>query len=229
MTKKIMKTLAVAMCAVLLVAGSIAGTMAYLTDKTDAITNTFTAGKVEITLDEAKVNAYGQPVDAEGNVVELSVAPRVAANEYKLIPGKTYTKDPTITVSADSEDCYLFVKVENGIESIEASGNTIASQLEANGWTLVAGETDVYQFKGDALDALDANATKLADANENGTQVPAGAKVLVFGSFTISGNAVVANYTSAEVKITAYAVQAEGFNTAKAAWNATFGAPQNGQ
>lgn len=202
MTKKIMKTLAVAMCAVLLVAGSIAGTMAYLTaEKT--ITNTFTAGKVDIALAETNSQA-----------------------SYKLIPGKNYTKDPTITVVEGSEDCYIFVKVENGIESIEASGNTIASQLEANGWTLVAGETDVYKFKGDALDA---SAIKLADANENGTQVPAGAKVLVFGSFTISGDAVVANYTSAEVKITAYAVQAEGFNTAEAAWNATFGAPQNGQ
>ena len=211
MTKKIMKTLAVAMCAVLLVAGSIAGTMAYLTDKTDAITNTFTAGKVEITLDEAKVNAYGQPVDAEGNVVELSVAPRVAANEYKLIPGKTYTKDPTITVSADSEDCYLFVKVENGIESIEASGNTIASQLGVNGWTLVEGTTNIYWH-----DVVAANT-----------------KVKVFEKFVVNSDSDsddIKPLDGKTVVVTAYAVQtSDNFANAKAAWDATFGAPQNGQ
>ena len=90
------KALLLTLCAVLLVAASVLGTMAYLTS-TDTVTNTFTIGKVEITLDETDVtNPNG---------------PRVKANSYKLMPGTTYTKDPTVTVKAGSEDSYVRMKV----------------------------------------------------------------------------------------------------------------------
>ena len=93
------KAILMALCAVLLVAASVMGTLAYLTS-TDTVVNTFTVGKVEITLDEADVNADGTPVQG---------ADRVDANEYHLLPGHTYAKDPIVHVDADSEDCYLFV------------------------------------------------------------------------------------------------------------------------
>ena len=95
------KALLLTLCAVLLVAASVLGTMAYLTS-TDTVTNTFTVGKVEIKLDEAKVNADGIPVEG---------AARVTANSYKLMPGTTYTKDPTVTVKAGSEESYVRMKV----------------------------------------------------------------------------------------------------------------------
>lgn len=95
------KALLLTLCAVLLVAASVLGTMAYLTS-TDTVTNTFTVGKVEIKLDEAKVNADGIPVEG---------ADRVTANSYKLMPGTTYTKDPTVTVKAGSEESYVRMKV----------------------------------------------------------------------------------------------------------------------
>lgn len=90
------KALLLTLCAVLLIAASVLGTMAYLTS-TDTVTNTFTIGKVEITLDETDVtNPNG---------------PRVKANSYKLMPGTTYTKDPTVTVKAGSEESYVRMKV----------------------------------------------------------------------------------------------------------------------
>lgn len=90
------KALLLTLCAVLLVAASVLGTMAYLTS-TDTVTNTFTVGKVEIKLDETDVtNPNG---------------PRVKANSYKLMPGTTYTKDPTVTVKAGSEESYVRMKV----------------------------------------------------------------------------------------------------------------------
>lgn len=52
------KALLLTLCAVLLVAASVMGTMAYLTS-TDKVENTFTVGNVKITLDEAKVNTDG--------------------------------------------------------------------------------------------------------------------------------------------------------------------------
>lgn len=95
------KALLLTLCAVLLVAASVLGTMAYLTS-TDTVTNTFTVGKVEIKLDEAKVTTDGIPVEGAG---------RVTANSYKLMPGTTYTKDPTVTVKAGSEESYVRMKV----------------------------------------------------------------------------------------------------------------------
>lgn len=90
------KALLLTLCAVLLVAASVLGTMAYLTSS-DTVTNTFTVGKVEIKLDETDVtNPTGS---------------RVQANSYKLMPGTTYTKDPTVTVKAGSEEAYVRMKV----------------------------------------------------------------------------------------------------------------------
>jgi len=77
------------------------GTLAYLTG-TDTVNNTFTVGNVKITLDEAKVNTDGTPVVG---------ADRVKTNEYHLLPGHTYTKDPTVTVKTGSDASYVRMKV----------------------------------------------------------------------------------------------------------------------
>lgn len=100
MMKTKSKALLMTLCAVLLVAASVLGTMAYLTS-TDEVENTFTVGNVKITLDEAKVSADGT----------LNGTDRVKGNEYKLMPGHTYVKDPTVTVKAPSVDSYVRMKV----------------------------------------------------------------------------------------------------------------------
>ena len=117
------KALVLSLCAVLLVAVSVFTTLAFL-KSSDSVKNTFTVGKVAITLDEAKVNEYG---------VADTAATRVKENTYKLIPGHDYTKDPTVHFAADSEASYLFVKVENGLSAIEAD-TKINAQILANGW-----------------------------------------------------------------------------------------------
>ena len=184
-TRKLRKAILTLCSALLLVSLSIGATLAYLTSTSEVVTNTFTAGNVTITLDEAKVDEYG---------VSDANAARVTGNEYKLIPGRTYTKDPTVHVAAGSEDCWLFVKVENGLGEDE---DTIVTQMNTNGWTLVADETNVYAYK------------ETVSAKEN---------VVVFNTFTLDGDADVVNLTSAQIVITAYAVQADGFTTAGAAW-----------
>lgn len=181
------KALVLALCAVLLVVTTVFVTMAFLTSE-DSVQNTFTVGEVTISLDELDVDDS----DKDGSTTD-----RDKANEYKLIPGKTYTKDPTIHVGANSEDCYLFVKVENGLVDAEADGSTtIEAQMTANGWSLVAGETNIYVYK------------EIVSKNTD---------VVVFSNFTIDGETVVANFKDAKINVTAYAIQAEGFeNTAKA-------------
>lgn len=98
MKKKILVACLCVALAVLTVAGT---TLAYLTS-TDKVENTFTVGNVKITLDEAEVTTDGTPVEGAG---------RVKANDYKLMPGHTYTKDPTVTVVKGSEEAYVRLKV----------------------------------------------------------------------------------------------------------------------
>lgn len=197
--KRTSKTLLLVLCAVLLVTASVMGTMAYLTAE-DTITNTFTVGSVKFdangALDETDVDLYGVK---DGDT-------RVKANQYKLIPGHTYVKDPTIHIAEGSEACYVFVQVDNGIKDIEAAGDTtIAKQMKNNGWELLSG--NVY-YKENAVDARNAKQD-----------------VVIFESFKLANNADVSGYAEAKIEITAYLVQADGFANAQAAWDATFGAP----
>ena len=188
------KTLTVLLALVLVIAMSVAGTMAYLTS-TDEVTNTFTVGNVAITLDEADVDNSTADKD------------RDQANSYKLIPGHEFAKDPIVHVAAGSENCWLFVKVTNEIAAIEASTNTVASQMATNGWTVVDATNNVYAYK----DIVSANAN-----------------VPVFTTFTVAGtvdNTTLATYDGKTIVVTAYAVQADGFATAALAWSNTFGAP----
>lgn len=84
------KALVLSVCAMLLVAATVIGTIAYLTDTSSAV-NTFTVGKVEISLDETDI-------DNDSNT---------KANQYHLIPGTEYVKDPTVTMKAGSEAAYV--------------------------------------------------------------------------------------------------------------------------
>lgn len=180
------KALLLVMSALLLIVSTVFATMAYLTSKTEKMTNTFSVGNVKITMDEADVDEYGVPV---------SPAARDMTNSYKIIPGHTYVKDPTIHVDPNSEDCWLFVKLVNPLEGIIAS-KTLTEQMEENGWAIVDATHNVW-----------AKTTK-ASANDN---------IIVFSGFTIKGDvALAASYD--DITIQAYAVQADGFSTAALAW-----------
>lgn len=198
-TKK--NILALGAAGLMLVTGSVFGTMAYLTS-TDEVANAFTVGSVALTLDEAKVDTDGTPVEG---------AERVQENTYHLLPGHSYTKDPTVHFAAGSEDSWLFVKIENGISLIESKAEdytSIAKQITNNGWTALDDTGTIYYREAD------------------GTETPA--DYPVFAGFTIDGTTdgeKLSGYINAKVNVTAYAVQKDGFDTAQAAWTATFGAP----
>jgi len=155
--KKMKKVLALGACAAMLVTASVMGTLAFLTAD-ETITNTFTVGKVTFgdgdgndMLVEYKVDEDGKPVIASG----ASEPEWVTSNSYKLVSGRTYTKNPTLNVGANSEACYLYVALANDIAGIEAdTGENIAGesreykkiveQMEEKGWLPLTGET--YKF-----------------------------------------------------------------------------------
>lgn len=96
-----MKKKILALClVVVLVATAITGvTLAYFTDTTQKQTNTFTMGDIEIKLDETDIKNPNGRTDKD--------------QEYGvLMPGISYVKDPTITVKAKSEDCYVFLEID---------------------------------------------------------------------------------------------------------------------
>lgn len=199
------KALLLALCAVSLVTASVLGTMAYLTDN-KKVTNTFTVGSVAITLDEAKVNTDGSLV---------ANADRVKENSYKLLPGHEYTKDPIIHVDPTSEDCFLFVKVNNQIAAIEATDATVASQMTMNGWKEVDGQTGVYVYVGTGAGA---NAPLAVSAQAN---------IHVFEKLVIDGSVDSTKLNTCDGKtitVNAYAVQKDGFVGKSAAeiWTAAF-------
>lgn len=106
------KTLALVLALTLLVAGVVGGTLAWLTDQTAEVKNTFTVGDINIGLTETTA-------------------------DYKMVPGNTIAKDPTVTVKANSEACWLFVKVTES-----ANLDDFITYAIATGWTEL--EAGVY-------------------------------------------------------------------------------------
>lgn len=106
------KAILLVLCVICLVVASVMGTLAYLTD-TEEVKNTFTVGNIQIKLDESN-EATPETTDRTE-----------AGNAYVDIqPGQTYVKDPTVTVLADSENCYVRMLVT--VEYAEAADAVLA-------------------------------------------------------------------------------------------------------
>ena len=125
------KSLITIISVTLILVVAIAGTLAWLTDR-DAVTNVFTVGDIEIELDETLVNKYGEPVDGNGELIQEgeTVVKTDDTNNYHLVPGETYVKDPTITVFADNEPSYvrMLVKV-NCVKELDAIFDTYKDEI----------------------------------------------------------------------------------------------------
>lgn len=206
------KALLLTLCAVLLVAASVLGTMAYLTS-TDEVKNTFTVGSVKITLDEAKANTDGSLVEG---------AARVKANSYKLLPGHTYKKDPMVTVLNGSEASYIKMTVTF----------SKASALDAIFAPTGAGLTSIFNgydsanwiYKGNTKDATaDTRTYEFWYKETVGAPNADVALDALFDSITVPGEITKEQLATIEgmtITVNAYAIQADGFANAEAAWAA---------
>lgn len=206
------KALLLTFCAVLLVVASVLGTIAYLTSQ-DEVKNTFTVGQVAIKLDEAKVAEDGKAV---------TPAERVKENRYKLLPGHTYTKDPTVTVLEGSESSYIKMTVTftmaNELDAIFAPDGAdlmkIFDGYDAREWT----------YKGNTKDAGANTRTyefwykKTVGASADDVALDA-----LFDSITVPNDITgeqLATIKDMTITVNAYAIQADGFETAAKAWAA---------
>ena len=215
-------------CALLLVAAGVFGTLAYLTG-TDTVNNTFTVGNVKITLDEAKVTTDGTPVEG---------ADRVKANEYHLLPGHTYTKDPTVTVEEGSDLSYVRMKVTfNNAKAIIALCTD--PEFAEDGPTGVENAYPLIRM----VNFVEANAAKwdgiIPDNMMDTEEMLANAKYFVYDKPTDTDGDVVlpvlfdkvtlpewvtsdqlATLENFQITVVAEAIQADGFANAGAAWAA---------
>lgn len=179
------KTLVALLSLVLLLGCSLGGTLAWLADSTGPVTNTFTVGDIDITLVET-------------------------TEDYKIVPGVNIAKDPKVSVEANSEACWLFVKVDeaNWPEFKEDDGTTRKVKYAiAADWTKltgVEGVDNVYYRQVSAF-TVDQSFPVLAD-----------------NTVTVSENLTKSELQqltpNPTLTFTAYAVQQEGVETATAAW-----------
>lgn len=215
------KALLLTLCAVLLVTASVLGTMAFLTS-TASVENTFTVGSVKITLDEAKVTTDGKTVEG---------AARVTENSYKLMPGHTYTKDPTIHVDAASEDCFIRAKVTltNAKEWIAIATKYADNKVE----NIIKGTDDnIWWVSQPAVDET-ANTVTYTFVYKNKSHTDELGKriwtstdskdLVLFNEIAIPGgltNDELAAVGRSKITVVAEAIQADGFETEAAAWAA---------
>lgn len=169
------KALALVLALTLLVAGVVGGTLAWLTDQTDEVKNTFTVGDINIGLTETTAG-------------------------YKMVPGNTIAKDPTVTVKANSEACWLFVQVTESTDLKDFITYAIAE-----GWTALPGVDGVYYRE------------VPASAADQTFSVLAGDAVTVKSDVTRT-MLETAKADAPTLTFQAYAIQKDHFATADAAW-----------
>lgn len=106
------KSLALVLALALMVVGAVGGTLAWLTAQSAPVVNTFTTSDIKVELKETPAT-------------------------YKMIPGYTIRKDPTVTVLANSEECFLFVKLDES-----ANFEDFLTYKMADGWTQLTKDKD---------------------------------------------------------------------------------------
>ena len=172
---------------VLFIGCTAGGTVAWLVSKPAAITNVFTVGNINAELTETK-------------------------KEFKIVPGVDIAKDPVATVEANSENCYLFVKLteENWptfTEATKAGSTTRKVEYEiADGWTELESEHGVYYREVTKKDT------------DQPFDVLKGNKVTVSSTLTKENADAIQKAEAPKLTVAVYAVQKEGMGSAADAW-----------
>lgn len=190
------KTFALLLSLVLVFGVVAGGTLAWLTQTTTPVVNTFTYGDINIELGET------------------------TGEDYKIIPGVDIAKDPKVTVKANSEACWLFVKVEeNNWPDFKDGTARKVDYAIATGWTQGDGTNipkSVYYREVAATEATAQEFYVLAGKGTTGD--------LVNGVVTVSENLTktevnsIAEGIQPKLTFTAYAVQKDGIDDAATAW-----------
>ena len=114
---KRMRPLIILFVIIMLLITSVSGTIAWLKSESNTLFDIFTYGDINIEITENKEDS----------------------NNYELYPGKEIKKDTVITVNALSENCYIFIKIN---ETANLGDYITYSLVET--WKQLEGFEDVY-------------------------------------------------------------------------------------
>lgn len=188
------KSIALLLALALLAGGAVGGTLAWLLDSTDKIENTFSPSSIDVTLSET-------------------------TQTYKMVPGWTIAKDPKVQISAGSEDCYLFIKVEKTGGNVTIGEKTygfddfIAYDI-ADGWNALNDNPGVYYLE---IDSAEKKGTEygILGGGSYRTYTWSANQVLTKPEVTEEMMEALTATTYPKLNITAYAVQLYKSNTVK--------------
>ena len=201
---KMKKVLAMLLAVLMIVTATVAGTVAWLTTSTQEVENTFTTSDINITLDETGTTESG------GKEVK----------EFQMIPGDTLYKDPTVTVKAGSEDCWLFVEVTEACTVADKEFDDYLTYAIAGGWTQGDGTSIPANVWYREVTNVTADAPFSVLENDQVSVRPSVTKEMMNAFDTDKSGALDENEKKALPTLTfkAYAVQQSSFETAAKAW-----------
>ena len=210
---KIGKLLILILCIAIVAVSGTAATIAYFSAEDEDV-NTFVLGNVKMTLDETKVTPDGLPVK-NGETAE-----RTTANEYHLVPGGEYTKDPTVTIKGGTSECYvrMLVTISDHSGLLEIFGNDFLPENFVEGWNreiwIPSGKTEnpeedtvTYEFRYYDI---------VPGTDEDLPLEPLFTKLKIPGeSITLENISIL---STAKISVIANGIQATGFENAEEAW-----------
>jgi hypothetical protein len=156
---------------------SIGATVAYLVASSATVKNTFTVGGMEISLKET------------------------TGEKYTMTPGVKVAKDPTVTVWANSEKCWLFIKVEK-----ENNFDAFCTYEIADGWNTLAGDPNVLY--------------RLVEKSAADQAFPVLKNNCISIKDSLTEEQLNAVRVNPKLNFTAYAVQSDGVTSIEEAWRA---------
>ena len=200
------KAIVAVVALVLVLCCAMGGTLAWLVDSTTEVKNTFTYGDINISLWEHELND-------DGLTLSTDVFTGAEQTGFKMIPGNNIKKDPTVTVKADSEASWLFVKIEESENFDDFMTYDIA-----DGWTQLTVDakgneiTDLIYYREVAATTADTNFAVLANDS-------------VSVKDTVKKDMLNEDlFVAPTLSFTAYAVQRDAnITTAAQAWNIAMG------
>ena len=157
------------------IATSVGITIAYLVSRSAEVENSFTVGNVSITLTES----YSE--------------------RYLMLPGTDIPKNPTITVDAISDACWLFFKIQKSSDFDRYVTYTLRE-----GWLALPGETDIYY--------------RTVDNSESDLHFPLLAEDKVSVKDTVTEEELDALDQKPYLTFTSYAIQRAEIPTPELAW-----------
>ena len=210
------KTWLIMACAVMMLMVSVIGTIAYLTDTTGPVVNTFTVGKL---LDDPQnfVLKEHEATDTDSDgVYTLVTTKEVDTNTYTVLPGVDLPKDPFVKTEETLKlDAYVFIEV------VDETGTALHFTVDSENWTELSDKTGP---QGGKVYVMKAN-NGIAEAGKMLGPISILAKNGNGKEITVDNVPIEDAEAQFGSKITfyGYMIQAGGFENAADAWAKGFG------